>query len=278
MSPFDDGLDMRRAADERLLTGLPVEGETDLELLVTTLRSMGSAPAPAPTAALRAILSDGLPGVRATDEYGTPEMHPDGPDSIDDLAVRRAGRGRQRLALGARVALGAAAAAAIATGAAALEPVPAAIREPARAVIEGAVNLLTPWSSSAGEGTPAIDDPGETGAESPAGVEKPGDLGPDDLRPGDLRPGDTGQGDAVTPPPGPSVPGGPAVPPVEVGRPAEPGAPADLGPPVDAGPPPEAGPPQDLGISAPGSVDLPTPPGDAADRGTGRGPYPSPAP
>lgn len=135
MSRFDDDQDMEPTWDERLLAGDLAQDEPELTAVISAVRAVADAPPPPPSAALRQLLRDGLPeSVEPPSENG------------DELAARRRLRDRRGVRRGLRIAVAAMAAGVVATGAAALEPMPEAIREPARALVTGFTETFTPWS------------------------------------------------------------------------------------------------------------------------------------
>lgn len=198
---------------ERLLAGAPVDpaaGPVPAELvaLVETLRAAGRGVAPAPSAELARVLRDGR----------APEVVP--------LERRRAARPMTRravvtVALGTKIALVSAAAAAALTGVATLGPVPEAIREPARDLVEDLVGTV-PWAPSAPSAPSGPSEPSAPADEAPAGEDDGG-------RPGGAGSGADQEGGAPVGPageePGRSdeAPGRPGTP----GQGNDPDAPAD---------------------------------------------------
>lgn len=131
MSPFDDGQDVWRIPDDRLIAGDDVPGEADLVAFVAAVRATADDPAPAPTAALAALLESGLP--TASGQIGT---SPRG--GVPSLASRRRLRrvgAAAGLVVAGKVALAGAAAAAGIVGVAHLDAAPAVVREPAQSVV-----------------------------------------------------------------------------------------------------------------------------------------------
>lgn len=217
MTRFDDDEGMRWTRDEQVLAGELGQDEPELTALVAAVRSMADAPPPPPSAALQQMLQDGIPDTLPAADLVT-----------DELAERRRLRGNgRRVGLGVRIAVGAVAAAIIATGAAALEPVPEAVRGPARAIISGVADLLTPWSSN--------DPPGREQSGATSGAEQgtnqggePGSETGNGLQPGSTpEPDDVGNQNRGTPEP--------ESPAEELGRPADVGQPADPAPPAPDG-------------------------------------------
>lgn len=172
MTTADDDLHVQDARDERLLTGAPTGEDPAVVDLVETLRATASAAAPAPSAALAALLRDGLAPVTAVLPEVTAEPHrahlarrPGTRRRLD----RRTGRG---LGVAAKVALGAGLAVVAFGGAAAAGVGPEAVRAPATRVVDAVRDLLgtgdvpdvTPTSPTSPVPAPAV-----TGVPSPGG-------------------------------------------------------------------------------------------------------------
>jgi hypothetical protein len=149
VSTFDDDQDVRRIPDEQLLTGVAVRQEPELSAFVAGLRATADDEAPVPSAALHALLRDGLPASPAPGDLA----------EVVDLSDRAhsARRGWRRVGavagatVAVKVALAGAAAATVVVGAAQLEQAPAVIREPAQAVVGAVVDA---WHSATGAGAP----------------------------------------------------------------------------------------------------------------------------
>jgi hypothetical protein len=149
VSTFDDDQDVRRIPDEQLLTGVAVRQEPELSAFVAGLRATADDEAPVPSAALHALLRDGLPASPAPGDLA----------EVVDLSDRAhsARRGWRRVGavagatVAVKVALAGAAAATVVIGAAQLEQAPAVIREPAQAVVGAVVDA---WHSATGAGAP----------------------------------------------------------------------------------------------------------------------------
>ena len=128
MTTFDDNQDMR-SQDDELLAGRGVPGDGPLVDLVSALRTMAQAPAPAPNAALAALLADGLPTKIAAVPFPV----------VLGRAVRKratsAGRWVGGLGLAGKIVLGAGVAMAGVTGAATIPAVPDVVQNPAHAVL-----------------------------------------------------------------------------------------------------------------------------------------------
>ena len=158
MSPVDDDQNMRALddTDELLLTGRAVPpAEAGLAGLVAELRATAAEPAPRPSAALSALLRDGLPPSPA------PVRSVAGARSIRAAAWRHPWRTAAGLGLAARIVLGAGVAVASVGGAAAIDGVPDVVQRPARAVVSGVADLFTT--------DPAVREPGAPGPVAPVG-------------------------------------------------------------------------------------------------------------
>ncbi len=131
MSPYDDDADVdtRRALDDRaveaLLTGHPVEGHEDLQALLTTVRTASAPTAPVPSAALAALLTDGMP-VPASAPPVTPRPR------------------RRRVAVPAALALAITGSFGLFAGAAAANQLPARVQTAVADVVESVTPLQVP--------------------------------------------------------------------------------------------------------------------------------------
>ena len=169
MTAFDDNQDMR-SQDDELLAGRGVPGDGPLVDLVSALRTMAQAPAPAPNAALAALLADGLPTQVAAVPFPV----------VLGRAVRKratsAGRWVGGLGLAGKIVLGAGVAMAGVTGAATIPAVPDVVQNPAHAVLTDvgwvfggpAAPHVAPVPTSTSPGAHRDDDPATTSAV-PAG-------------------------------------------------------------------------------------------------------------
>lgn len=215
--PGDDrDVEQTKRADRAPRAG-DLADEPGLAEVVAALRAFADEPAPRPTPELARVLRDGV----------VPE-----PIALD---TRRNARPMVRRAVvsaafGVKIALAGAAAAAALTGAATLEPVPEAIREPARDLVEQVTGVL-PWVTD-DDAEPADDDEPADDARSGAGEaateEAPGHGGDvPGLNPRGEVPG-LGDEHRATPTP---TPGGPAAPPADPpgNQPTDPGRPEDAG-------------------------------------------------
>jgi len=228
VSLFDDDQDMR-IPDEQLLSGQSVPSEPELTSFVATLRDLADGPAPTPSAALAALLRDGLPAAQ-----------PDSRADVADLGAHRSRRRTLRRAgavagttVALKVALGVAVAAAAVVGASQLDGAPDIVREPAQAVVGAvvdtwqavtgtapAVEPVTPQQvpavpSDPQDGAPAVPAAPAAPCDGSCAVDPAPGRGPVVIPPGSTTaPGQTGE-----------APGAPADP----GRPAEPGKPTDPG-------------------------------------------------
>ena len=128
MTPFGDNQDMR-SQDDELLAGRGAPGDGPLVDLVSSLRTMAQAPAPAPNAALAALLADGLPAKVVAAPFLV----------VLGRAVRKratsAGRWVGGLGLAGKIVLGAGVAMAGVTGAATIPAVPDVVQNPAHTVL-----------------------------------------------------------------------------------------------------------------------------------------------
>ena len=128
MTTFDDNQDMG-SQDDELLAGRGVPGDGPLVDLVSSLRTMAQAPAPAPSAALAALLADGLPKKVAAVPFPV----------VLGRAVRHRATSASRwvggLGLAGKVVLGAGVAMAGVTGAATIPAVPDVVQNPAHTVL-----------------------------------------------------------------------------------------------------------------------------------------------
>ncbi|WP_126297665.1 hypothetical protein [Cellulomonas fimi] len=170
---------MRHLHDDDLLAGRDVPGEPALSSFLAALRSTAHDEPPAPSAALAALLRDGLtPGADGTVAGGAEAagLGADGGARVVDLAersrARRPGRRTARragaaaaAALVLKVGIGAAAAAAAVVGTAQLDGAPAVVREPARAVVGAVVDA---WHGVTG--VPASPAPVAPSPSGPAAV------------------------------------------------------------------------------------------------------------
>lgn len=258
MSLFGDHQDMSPSRDERLLSGAPVDGEPEVAAFVAALRATSAEPAPAPTAALLAVLSHGLapdataPGRTAAASTTTSALLRRRPRASDPRparapqdrrpvppadapAARRAGlvavsRWVAGLGVAAKVLLGAGIAAASVGGAASIDAVPDAVQAPAREVVDWVVDAVVPGtaddgpSGAAGTDAPSSDHAHEGSRTPRAELAGASDPGPATARPAPSR--------AVTSPDAPAGAGsarpgddGPRTP---AGAPAEPATPGSV--------------------------------------------------
>ena len=138
MGPFDDNWHVtpRRRIDDRtadaLLSGRAVEGEPELSALVGQLRSLADLPAPAPSAALAAMLENGLDPASQALDAATPA-----PPMAYPAAVSWRTRTR---ALPLQLSLAGTAGLALVLGAAAAGALPA----PAQTAVADVVEAVTP--------------------------------------------------------------------------------------------------------------------------------------
>ncbi|WP_155859504.1 hypothetical protein [Cellulomonas sp. KRMCY2] len=136
---------MRADQVDVVLAGAAAPDEPELSAFVASLRAAADVPGPRPTAALQQLLDEGLAPAVASRRTPAPVR-------------RRPGRTLTGLGLAAKIALGAGLAAASVAGAAAFDGVPDVIQEPARAIVSGVVDLVTPGGS--GQQSPAGPDEG----------------------------------------------------------------------------------------------------------------------
>ena len=241
MSPFDDDQDMRALddSDELLLTGQDVPPAEAAALaglagFVAELRATALEPAPRPSAALGALLRDGLPPSAASARSAVPVRSAVGARSVRVPGWRHPWRTAAGLGLAAKFVLGAGVAVASVGGAATIDGVPDAVQRPARAVVSGVAGLFT--------GGPAVRDPGEPGPVAPVGPTSPTSPSPTAVPRLDPDAGvDDAPADGI-PLPGVPLPGVPA-----------PGVPL---PEVTVPPLPASGRPSDLPTVVPDVVDL----------------------
>lgn len=300
MSPRDDSQDMGALHDDRLLGGMPVDDEPGLVALVAALRTSAQAPAPRPSAALGALLRDGLPagGARA----GSPaRSHPSlvrdtpGPGWSVRLASRRAASLREArrtrrpgstgprrtvlamlrwiagLGVVGQIGLTAGLAAAAVGGAAGVDVLPDAVQQPAREVVDWVVDAVVP-------GVPV---PPGTGAHPGAADDASAVLPVVEVAAGVGV--DPAPGPAVAPQPGPGArtpsgrPAAVELPPVvRTPPPRPPTAVAPRTGASDPGKAPAAGTGADGPATASPAPANPTPPAPAvADGGTGRAATPA---
>ena len=163
MSPFDDDQDMREYedGDERLLTGQADPARTELAAFVTALRATAAEPAPRPSAALSALLRDGL-------------APPFARSAVVVAPRRTPWRYVAGLGLAAKILLGAGVAVASVTGAATIDAVPDAVQHPAHAVVAGVVGLFAPAAESGRPAEPEPAEPAPSGSARPAETSSPG--------------------------------------------------------------------------------------------------------
>lgn len=267
MSRFDDDQDVRHLHDDGLLAGRDVPGEPALSSFLAALRSTAHDEPPAPSAALAALLRDGLTpgtgGAVADGVQGADLAGRGGAEVVDLAERRRPGRRTARragaaaaTALALKVGIGAAAAAAAVAGTAQLDGAPAVVREPARAVVGAVVDA---WHGVTG--VPASPAPVAPSPSGPAAV-------PVDPTPAC---GDACAGPAApAPAPTPAAPGQGAAHgrSEDAPRPTAPGDPVRPEPaPADApGGAPQDAPGQDRRPTA-----VPTPRADVRDQGEGAG-------
>lgn len=180
MSPSDDDLDMRDDTAEQVLSGADVPGERALVDLVATMRAQAQQSAPAPNAALAALLRDGLPAARLRpDASATAGVVGAAPGTVRTPArvrlrrrLGRAARWAAGLGVAAKLALGTGVAMAAVTGAATLPGVPDAVQQPARAVVDDVAHWFGSTTGEPASGTPApsasTSTPAPTGAPATA--------------------------------------------------------------------------------------------------------------
>lgn len=248
MSPLDDDKDVRSTPDEQLLAGEPVPAEPELSSFVAALRATAQDEPPAPSAALSALLRDGLPAGAPVAASGTVlddapgdalaggAPRSDGLASVSPLASESqvatvtelgARRGTGRTAwrrvgavagttLALKIAIGVGAAAAAVLGAAHSDQVPAVIREPAQTVVDGVAGV---WAGITGQDSAPAEEtgPGRVPQAPPATTPACDDRGAcDEESPAGPAPRVTPQPSAPATPPGlvdkPTPPNRPVVP------------------------------------------------------------------
>jgi hypothetical protein len=246
MSPFDDDQDMRALddTDELLLTGQgvpPAEAglagrdvSDGLAGFVAELRATAQEAAPRPSAALGALLRDGLPPSRVAVRSSARSAA--GARSIRASAWRHPWRSVAGLGLAAKIVLGAGVAVASVGGAATIDAVPDAVQRPARAVVTGVAGLFSTDPAVRDPGAPA---PVGTTSTTPSPTAVPPGADPDDAVDGA-----PGEGNSVPAVPLPAVPL-PAVPLPEI-----------TGPEITVPPLPGSGRPTDLPTVVPDAVGL----------------------
>ncbi|MBC7551438.1 MAG: hypothetical protein H7269_11210, partial [Cellulomonas sp.] len=220
--------------DELLLTGRAVPPtEAGLAGFVADLRATAAEPAPRPSAALSALLRDGLP------PSPVPVRSVTGARPIRASAWSHPWRTAAGLGLAGRIVLGAGGAVASVGGAAAIDGVPDVVQRPARAVVSGVAGLFTT--------DPAAREPDAPGSVAPVGPRSTADPSPAATSSPTATPPGTDPNSDV-PAEGNPLPARPLPRPLPV--------PVGPLPEITVSPLPAQGPPTDLATVVPGGVGL----------------------